>query len=84
MLSILFLEKTFNIWYIPKANNKRYITPHIEKVIPAGTNKLGIWSDNSPVYFPLNGIIFASELTIIVRITDIKLHIANNFNFNIE
>ena len=56
----------------------------MEKVIPAGTNRFGIWSDNSPVYLPLKGNIFANEFTIIVSITAIKLHIAKNLYFIID
>jgi hypothetical protein len=41
----------------------------MENVIPAGTNKFGILSDNSAVYFPAIGKIFAKLLTMIVNIT---------------
>ena len=49
--------------------------PQIEKVSPAGTNRFGIASDNSPVYLPFIGRRFASPFTMIVRITAMILPI---------
>jgi hypothetical protein len=41
-----------------------YITPQIEKVSPAGTNRLGYWSDNCSVVLLFIGSVTASAFTI--------------------
>jgi hypothetical protein len=42
--------------------------PQIEKVTPAGANKLGYMSDIAPVGMPLMGNVTARVLTIIITI----------------
>lgn len=43
------------------------MTNQMANVSPAGTNKFGRASDNSPVFFPPIGIAFASTLIRIVK-----------------
>lgn len=55
------------------------MTPQIAKVMPAGTNRFGYESDNSPVVRLLIGRVVASALTTTVPIKKIKLKILKIF-----
>jgi hypothetical protein len=49
--------------YIVKMASSIYISPHIEKVRLAGTNRFGYWSDNSPGVLLFIGRAVAIPLT---------------------
>ena len=61
--------------YTTKIASSNYITPQIEKVNPAGTNRLGYWSDSCPVVLPLIGRITASALMITIPRNPIRFRI---------
>jgi hypothetical protein len=42
-----------NAWKTTKRPNSRYMAPHMENVMPAGTNRLGYRSEICPVRYPL-------------------------------
>lgn len=61
------------VWVIINIRSNRYITPQIEKVIPAGTKRFGYMSDSSPVVKPFIGRAFARPFIVIIAVNNSRL-----------
>ncbi len=57
------------------------MSPHMAKVMPAGTKRLGYISESWPVLYPLMGKMFANALSVIINAKENRVAMASAIEF---